>query len=58
LNPKPLTNDELLDKLLFCRLEDGERAFICDRCGAWSKQSANLIRHENWCPDAGVKHGH
>ena len=56
LTPKTLSNEELMDKLRFCRLEDGERAFICDLCGAWAKQ-INLIRHEKRCPDKGVQHG-
>lgn len=56
LTGKPFTDDELLDKLLFCRLEYGEQAFICDLCGAFAKYRC-LLRHKPWCPEAGGRHG-
>ena len=52
---KPLTDDELIDRLLLHKIPEGGTV-ICDICGEYANSVADL-RHADWCPDREVKHG-
>lgn len=53
---KPFTNEELMDRLAFVKIPESGKVFVCDQCGAASADIKTL-KHESWCPDAGVRHG-